>query len=267
VVNQVKKCQNKADFLEDELSKESSSTRVISYHSQFLLGDRQKRHQEIIQQFSPPDDLKLPIQRAIALTTQVCEMSLDLDADVLITELADICALVQRFGRANRHMSRRDNYRAKIYVYLPRNDRGQDDILPYTQDEINIALDFISELTNMGDVSQRQLAEKLETHSGQEALAEGWTRFLSQGYFATPGDYRDIDAYRKTCVLDRDIQGDTPLILERINSKKAIDDLTIGVPKKKGCILDLGEKRPSLLPKWLGIAPAEKYCEYRGFRS
>ncbi|HAJ61331.1 MAG TPA: hypothetical protein DCP31_20455, partial [Cyanobacteria bacterium UBA8543] len=55
----------------------------------------------------------------IAVTTQVCEMSLDLDADILITELAPISSLVQRFGRANRHRARGDEFRAKLLVYEP----------------------------------------------------------------------------------------------------------------------------------------------------
>ena len=265
VVNQVAKCQKKADDLEEILWQDISEVEVISYHSQFLLCDRQKHHNAIIQQFSPPNK-EQSITPTIAVTTQVCEMSLDLDADVLITELANICALVQRFVRTNRHLSRGDKSRGKLLVYIPKNDAGKKDIKPYSKEEIKIAEEFINDLASMGDLSQRQLAEKLEFHTAKEPLADGWTRFLSQCYYATPGDYRDIAAYRKTCVLDRDITGATPLVLSRITEKKAFDDLTISVPDKKDCILNLGETRPAWLPKWLEVAPSSKYCPRRGFR-
>lgn len=266
VVNQVAKCQAKADELEKLLKEKEPNLQVLSYHSQFLLGDRQDIHQEIIKKFSPPEKENY-IKSAIAVTTQICEMSLDLDADFLITELANVCALVQRFGRANRHMSRGDNFRAKLLVYIPKDGKGKDDIKPYTKEEIQIALAFVAELNKMGDLSQRQLAEKLESHAAKEPLADGWTRFLSEGYYATPGDYRDIAAFRQTCVLDRDIKGELPILEVRIKAKRAFDDLIISVPNKPDCILNLKDERPNWLPKWLKIAPAAKYCSRRGFRA
>ena len=54
---------------------------------------------------------------AIAVTTQVCEMSLDLDADMLVTEVAPVTAMVQRFGRSNRSSSRPVTDRAEVLWY------------------------------------------------------------------------------------------------------------------------------------------------------
>lgn len=246
VVNQVDRCQKLAEELEKLLAVE-----VLSYHGQFKLGDRQKIHEALVKAFAPPEK-EAPIQRSIAVTTQVCEMSLDLDADLLITEVANICALVQRFGRANRHLSRDKNFRAHLLVYSPKNS------LPYTPVEINNASQFIADLGS-GDLSQRLLAEKLEKHSLKEPLADGWTRFLSEGYYATPGDFRDIDDYHKTCVLDNDLA----TVEKLIKARRPFDDLTVGVRDR--CVLDLGSARPDWLPKWLGVAPSSKYCPKRGF--
>ncbi len=41
----------------------------------------------------------------IAVTTQVAEMSLDLDADILISEIAPVPSMIQRLGRLNRRIN------------------------------------------------------------------------------------------------------------------------------------------------------------------
>ncbi len=77
VVNTVARAQELADALSQVLGNQ-----VLVYHSRFRLVDRKAAHERTVAAFQQSD---LP---AIAITTQVCEMSLDLDADVLITEVA-----------------------------------------------------------------------------------------------------------------------------------------------------------------------------------
>ncbi len=72
--------------------------RVLVYHSRFRYIDRVKRHGELIAAFRSA-------VRCLAVTTQVAEMSLDISADLLITDLAPIPALIQRLGRLNRRAS------------------------------------------------------------------------------------------------------------------------------------------------------------------
>ena len=80
VVNTVDRCLAISKKLAAELKLE-----VLTYHSRFRLIDRQKVHTDTVKLFAfQKDGERKP---AIAVTTQVCEMSLDLDADVLITNL------------------------------------------------------------------------------------------------------------------------------------------------------------------------------------
>jgi len=65
------------------------------YHSRFLYRDRRTRHARVVTGFKGDAAL-------LAATTQVCEVSLDISADLLITELAPAAALIQRLGRLNR---------------------------------------------------------------------------------------------------------------------------------------------------------------------
>jgi len=74
---------------------------IYLIHSQFTLCDREKKEKNLEKKFSnpKPDDES---QGKILVATQVVEASLDIDADVLFTEIAPLDALVQRMGRVLR---------------------------------------------------------------------------------------------------------------------------------------------------------------------
>ena len=243
VVNTVDRCRDIANSLSVELN-----TEVITYHSRFRLKDRQERHTETVKAFAYSKGKRT---RAIAVTTQVCEMSLDLDADILITELAPISALVQRFGRSNRHLSRGEEFRAQILVYEP------EKVLPYQKEELDKAKDFLAEIT--GEVSQRHLAEKLETHSIAERFADGSSSFVYGGYWATSEPFRDGDDYSVSAILDTDLDEVKKLIEQR----QPIDGFIVPIPKKYR--LEMSENRPGNLPRYLAIASSQFYSETRGF--
>lgn len=244
VVNTVDRCLAISKRLADELKVE-----VLTYHSRFRLVDRQKVHAETISAFAfQKDGDRKP---AIAVTTQVCEMSLDLDADVLITEFAPISSLVQRFGRANRHLARGDDFRATLHIYKPPKD------LPYDRKEIETAQRFLAELGS-GDVSQKRLAEALEKFANEEPKADGLPSFFTSGYFATMGSFRDTDEYALPCVLDRDLDEVKTLMESR--PKKPYDGFIISVPHKG---INPPENQPSWLPKYLGVAQWEGNYDVR----
>lgn len=74
----------------------------ILFHSAYALSDRQKIEQKVLKLFGP--DSK-PEDRAgkILIATQVVEQSLDIDFDVMVTDLAPIDLVIQRAGRLHRH--------------------------------------------------------------------------------------------------------------------------------------------------------------------
>lgn len=85
VVNTVKRCQDLAKALRE------FGFDLVCYHSKFIFDDRRAKERRIND--APP---------RLLVATQVVEVSLDIDYDVLITECAPIDALVQRAGRVNR---------------------------------------------------------------------------------------------------------------------------------------------------------------------
>lgn len=74
------------------------------FHARFLAKDRQRIEGECLRMFGPPDreDVARP-GRYVLVATQVVEQSLDVDFDVMVTDLAPVDLLLQRSGRLQRH--------------------------------------------------------------------------------------------------------------------------------------------------------------------
>lgn len=80
---------------------------IICYHSHFIQKHRIQKEQEILQK----EKLNGPL---VLIATQVVEVSLDIDFDVLFTENAPIDAVIQRAGRVNR---KREKEGSKVIVF------------------------------------------------------------------------------------------------------------------------------------------------------
>ena len=72
-------------------------------HARFALGDRLRHETAAISRFGRNSDERSP---RVLVATQVVEASLDLDFDVMVSDLAPIGALIQRAGRLWRHLDR-----------------------------------------------------------------------------------------------------------------------------------------------------------------
>lgn len=68
-------------------------------HSRFPIGRRSKIEDAVMERFGP----NRPHRRGVLVSTQIVEQSLDLDFDLMLTDLAPIDLLLQREGRLHRH--------------------------------------------------------------------------------------------------------------------------------------------------------------------
>lgn len=77
---------------------------VELHHSQFTAGDRSEREQRLVTELGPAvhRGAGRPARRVL-VGTQVLEQSLDIDLDLLVTDLAPADSLAQRAGRLHRH--------------------------------------------------------------------------------------------------------------------------------------------------------------------
>lgn len=102
ILNTVRSLQETAEVLKETFPQ---ATLLID-HSQFLMPDRLQHEAEILERVGKRST---PAERArvIVLGTQVLEQSLDLDFDLLITDLCPMDLLLQRIGRLHRHQRQR----------------------------------------------------------------------------------------------------------------------------------------------------------------
>lgn len=88
-----------------EALQSAGASRLTLFHSRYAMGDRLAIEDRVLATFGKASK---GAQRAgqVLVATQVVEQSLDLDFDVLVSDLAPMDLLIQRAGRLNRH--RRD---------------------------------------------------------------------------------------------------------------------------------------------------------------
>ena len=153
--------------------------RIYCYHSRFKYRCRRERHREVV------DALKRDATGpALAVTTQVCEVSLDISADLLVSELAPIPAMIQRLGRLNRV----DNPRPDAEAHFVRPEKS----LPYGEegygDWRDLAEKWVARLATADAVSQANMAGEFwalaQTPESPPPVKMEW---LCGGAFTSPG--------------------------------------------------------------------------------
>ena len=126
---------------------------------------------------------------ALAVTTQVCEVSLDLSCDLLVSDLASIPALIQRLGRLNRYVTPENPGEPRMALLLEPQIP-----LPYGAADLDDARKWLDTFRN-GPVSQADLAhaflQVVGERSGGGTVTSAW---LDGGPFSAPSPLRDPGA-------------------------------------------------------------------------
>jgi len=104
--NTVKSATDTYKYFKDTFSLDDEE--IVLYHSTFKKMDKQKKEDLIFEKLAS----KKPF---ILVATQIVEVSLDIDFDVMFTDNAPIDSLIQRFGRVNR--KKNENNKGEIYIY------------------------------------------------------------------------------------------------------------------------------------------------------
>lgn len=162
-------------------------SRILIYHSRFRYQDRVQRQKNLIHRF----DVNEP---GLAITTQVCEMSLDISANLMVTAECPLPSLVQRLGRLNRYAAKDDPWPCLVFPF---------EGLPYNEDPTRIQLhgDYRIEMAATRKAvlelagqhcSQHELARRLDEMIGAEEF-ELYSAWLDDGWVTEPAHVRDGD--------------------------------------------------------------------------
>lgn len=250
VVNQVGRCQDIARKLCDEFPK------LTCYHSRFRQKDRAERHKEVVRAFRRGENALR--EAALAVATQVCEMSLDLDTNVLITELAPIPSLIQRMGRCNRRAQDEKNGGSPGRVVICE----AADANPYREDDLKVAREFVQKLADMDEVSQSHLENLLEEFSCRIPTdGAGWEAFIENLFWSEGGgSFMDADGWNVSAVLTGDLS-DYKALRE---IHEPADGLILPCPRFLAHSANQDTARAYKLPRYIRLAPSAHYSSRWG---
>lgn len=217
VVNTVRRCQEMVLALTTALP---PGVEPLCYHSRFRLCDRRDRHAEVIRWFRHAHT------PTVVVATQVCEMSLDLDADVLVTEVAPVPSLIQRMGRCCREPMPTAGRAGAVYAFRPPSP------MPYDRAEIDEGGAFVEKMQRRGSpVSHADLAAYLDALPRRPFAEEGYAGFLDSGPYAMSREasFRDVDEFTVDAVLDADIEA---YLSARRSRHPSADGFVVPVPRR-----------------------------------
>jgi len=171
----------------------------LIYHSRYRYCDRVEKHKAVVEAFQSE-------QSVLAITTQVCEMSLDLSAHLLVSAMAPATALIQRLGRLNRKVIEDEQGNvslasgkicpALIYPWVEE--------YPYKKQEIKTGEEFCARLPShphpLRQIDLAQVAANLPS----KAPEADYSCWLDGNWRSYPGPAREA-GYTITVLLEDDI--------------------------------------------------------------
>jgi CRISPR-associated endonuclease/helicase Cas3 len=188
------------------------------------------RHRKVI------DAFKDKSRAAILVATQVAEMSLDLSADLLVSDLAPIPSLIQRMGRLNRTLTadtpeHERTAKAALICPLAKEPKVE---APYDASQLADAKKWISLLIERNKpLSQNDLstvfAEFTDETNFDFEMAEQRACFFSGLWQTRPGSVRG-EGYTITVILERDKKEWTQKYPNRNPSRDWLREHEVSIP-------------------------------------
>ena len=202
-----------------EFSESNIDAEINLFHANFIKKDRMKKEKEIME--ASEKELNEMTKPEIWISTSVVEASLDIDFDILITELSDLFSLFQRFGRTNRK-GKKDFSNYNCYVFTELQDRADSFI---DKDIHNLSKDAI--VTVEGVLTEQKKNSLIEKYLSVEKV-------------------QDTDYYKDYCKFFKNYEDEYDYLNSSNDSLRNIDRVD-AIPK---CIYD---ENIDLINKNLGI--------------
>lgn len=206
-----------------ELSESNIDAEINLFHANFIKKDRMKKEKEIMA--ASEKKLNEMNKPEIWISTSVVEASLDIDFDILITELSDLFSLFQRFGRTNRK-GKKDFSDYNCYVFTELQDRADSfidkDIHNLSKDAIVTVEGLLTEQEKNSLIEKYLSAEKVQDTDYYKDYCKFFKNYEDEyDYLNSSNDsLRNIDRVDAIpkCVYDENVDMINEN-LEKINSK------------------------------------------------
>lgn len=196
-----------ANRIYKELSESNIDAEINLFHANFIKKDRMKKEKEIMG--ASEKKLNEMTKPEIWISTSVVEVSLDIDFDILITELSDLFSLFQRFGRTNRK-GKKDFSNYNCYVFTELQDRADSFI---DKDIHNLSKDAI--ITVDGVLTEQEKNSLIEKYLSVEKV-------------------QDTDYYKDYCKFFKNYEDEYDYLNSSKDSLRNIDRMD-AIPK---CVYD-----------------------------
>lgn len=190
-----------------EVSESNIDAEINLFHANFIKKDRMKKEKEIMK--ASEKELNEMTKPEIWISTSVVEASLDIDFDILITELSDLFSLFQRFGRTNRK-GKKDFSDYNCYVFTELQDRADSFI---DKDIHNLSKDAI--VTVEGVLTEQEKNSLIEKYLSVEKV-------------------QDTDYYKDYCKFFKNYEDEYDYLNSSKDSLRNIDRMD-AIPK---CVYD-----------------------------
>ena len=112
IMNTVSHAQSAAKLIQNEIT-----DNILLYHAQYIMPDRAAKEEILLERIGS-DSKPEKRQGFVVIGTQVLEQSLDIDFDILITDICPVDFLLQRIGRLQRHLRKRPNGFSQPVCYV-----------------------------------------------------------------------------------------------------------------------------------------------------
>ncbi|MBQ7521684.1 MAG: CRISPR-associated helicase Cas3', partial [Clostridia bacterium] len=172
---------------------------VNLFHAHFIRKDRRKKEEAILQ--ASADRTK----KEIWVSTSVVEASLDIDFDILFTELSDLFSLFQRMGRVNRKGEKPyDKTNCYVYTELQGNAKR---FSFYDKDIYRLSKEAVMNSAD-GIIDEKQKKYLIDTYLSLENVRK--TAYLKTysttlTYYSKLDDYVEKDAEKFRRILSYDV--------------------------------------------------------------
>lgn len=191
ICNTVKECQRVYMELSEHIKESGEIIGLNMFHAKYIQKDRDKKAEDILK-FGKlyNENGEFNTQTGIWITSSIAEASLDIDFDVLITELSDVTSLFQRMGRCYRKREwNSEGYNCYIFDGGDKICSGVGSIID--QDIFNLSKTYLREYFdfnsgNLDEYTKMKLVEKILSFQNLEST--NYYKEIIQ-FFDLPGLY------------------------------------------------------------------------------